>query len=132
MLIFFTTLALVIFSSLMYYAERGTYDVDVRAWKRLVGFECNVSVKVLEPEEWAVATDARSNYTTAANKWLDQLLRTELAGSECETSDMNDLSRDFTCIYAYGFGYETEAQLEYSGSVIQYVTRKGPCHALYE
>ena len=46
MLIFFTLLAMVIFSSLMYYSERGEYDDNLGVWLRLKYWECPVVLKV--------------------------------------------------------------------------------------
>jgi len=45
MLVFFTSIALIIFSSLMYYAERGTYNDEFGIWMRLYLYECEVVVK---------------------------------------------------------------------------------------
>ncbi|QDZ25179.1 voltage-gated ion channel protein [Chloropicon primus] len=50
MLIFFTSIATIIFSSLMYYFERGTYDHDLGVWKRLLYYSCPVRVSVYEPD----------------------------------------------------------------------------------
>lgn len=49
MLVFFTSIATIIFSSLMYYSERGTYDHDIGVWKRLLYYNCPVTVTVEEP-----------------------------------------------------------------------------------
>jgi len=54
MLIFFTLLAMVIFSSLMYYAERGEYDKELGVWLRLQYYECPIVLKNDRPERsWA-------------------------------------------------------------------------------
>ena len=58
MLVFFTSIATIIFSSLMYYFERGTYDRDLGVWKRLLYYSCPVTVSVDEGE---VATNYPPN-----------------------------------------------------------------------
>lgn len=49
MLVFFTSIATIIFSSLMYYFERGSYDHDLGVWKRLLYYSCPITVTVSEP-----------------------------------------------------------------------------------
>jgi hypothetical protein len=44
MLVFFTTIAMIIFSSLIYYIERGTYNHDLRMWMRVYLHYCPVKV----------------------------------------------------------------------------------------
>ncbi|QDZ19344.1 ion transport protein [Chloropicon primus] len=40
MLIFFLSITTILYSSVLYYAERGTYDEEVDVWRRRVGFLC--------------------------------------------------------------------------------------------
>ena len=40
-LAFILIISLVMFSSLLYYAERGVYDAATSVWMRTVGFECD-------------------------------------------------------------------------------------------
>ena len=40
MLTFFLSITTVVYSSILYYAERGTYDEDLNVWRRKVGFMC--------------------------------------------------------------------------------------------
>ena len=40
MLTFFLSITTVVYSSILYYAERGTYDEDLKVWRRKVGFMC--------------------------------------------------------------------------------------------
>ncbi|KAK3270769.1 hypothetical protein CYMTET_20846 [Cymbomonas tetramitiformis] len=49
MLIFFTSIAMVLSSSLMYYAERGKYDEARGAWTRLSHYECRITVRTSAP-----------------------------------------------------------------------------------
>jgi len=45
MLVFFTSIAMILFSSLIYYAERGVYDEDLELWMRLDHYECPILVR---------------------------------------------------------------------------------------
>ena len=56
MLIFFTSLATILFSSLMYFAERGVYDSDLHAWMRVKYYECDTYVTTFP------AADMNSEY----------------------------------------------------------------------
>ena len=40
MLTFFLSITMIIYSSVLYYAERGTYDEGLQVWRRRVGFLC--------------------------------------------------------------------------------------------
>ena len=40
MLTFFLSITTIIFSSILYYAERGTYDDDLGVWRRRIGYIC--------------------------------------------------------------------------------------------
>ena len=40
MLTFFLSITMVLFSSILYYAERGTYDEELEVWRRRAGFLC--------------------------------------------------------------------------------------------
>lgn len=40
MLLFFVALVIISFSSILYYAERGTFDRELRVWKRPVSYYC--------------------------------------------------------------------------------------------
>lgn len=40
MLLFFVALVIILFSSLLYYAERGVFDRELRVWKRPANFYC--------------------------------------------------------------------------------------------
>ena len=49
MLVFFTSLATILFSSLMYYAERGVYDEELHAWMRIKYYECETYIATPNP-----------------------------------------------------------------------------------
>ncbi|CAG9465223.1 unnamed protein product [Pedinophyceae sp. YPF-701] len=50
MLIFFVSLGTVLFSSLIYYAERGKYDAEMRMWKRRFAYQCDITVQLAGSE----------------------------------------------------------------------------------
>jgi len=72
MLVFFTTIAMIIFSSLMYYVERGTYNEELKLWMRVYLFYCDTLVDVTD----GPAVKDPSNYTLSSGmdepcKWVD-------------------------------------------------------------
>lgn len=133
MLIFFTSLALIIFSSLMYYAERGTFDPALGVWKRLIEYECQLAVDVLQPPE---ADVDRDSYFNASQGWLEDLPYNELLGSRCRLDDRAGNatagSQNFFCMYAYRYKYEGTGVALYEGVDVYYKTRKANCMEFYE
>ena len=72
MLVFFTTIAMIIFSSLIYYVERGVYNEELRMWMRIYIYYCEVKV----PFDVGPAIKHPSNYTldsgmTEPCNWVD-------------------------------------------------------------
>lgn len=53
MLVFFTCLGVVFFSSLLYYAERGVYDGELGVWKRVAYYQCPVWLKRDAPNKFS-------------------------------------------------------------------------------
>mmetsp|Transcript_5774 Transcript_5774/g.6637 ORF Transcript_5774/g.6637 Transcript_5774/m.6637 type:complete len:518 (-) Transcript_5774:12-1565(-) len=49
MLVFFTSIAMIVFSSLMYYAERGVFDEEIGAWMRIDYYMCRILVSTDPP-----------------------------------------------------------------------------------
>ena len=79
MLVFFTSIATIIFSSLIYYVERGKWNDDLKMWMREYYYYCPVKADastgpaVKGPTPWTLAT---SNWTLDSGlaepcKWID-------------------------------------------------------------
>eukprot|EP00241_Pyramimonas_parkeae_P001065 CAMPEP_0114249908 /NCGR_PEP_ID=MMETSP0058-20121206/14412_1 /TAXON_ID=36894 /ORGANISM="Pyramimonas parkeae, CCMP726" /LENGTH=571 /DNA_ID=CAMNT_0001363523 /DNA_START=484 /DNA_END=2199 /DNA_ORIENTATION=+ len=45
MLVFFTSIAMIVFSSLIYYAERGIYDEELKMWMRVHHWQCQILIR---------------------------------------------------------------------------------------
>jgi len=139
MLIFFTALAVVIFSSLMYYAERGSYDDDLSVWQRLVEYQCSVSVTVIDPS-LAEIPDGKTHktaidtvgYYDAAELWLQQLMETDLAGASCESIALSRTSSELSCFLRYSYIYASESSADFEGHTIFYSSEKTNCQPVYE
>ena len=74
MLVFFTSLATILFSSLMYYAERGVYDEDLHAWMRIKYYECETFIRAQPPAEMGPAYLVHSgvaDYNNGYCKYLE-------------------------------------------------------------
>mmetsp|Transcript_24479 Transcript_24479/g.68072 ORF Transcript_24479/g.68072 Transcript_24479/m.68072 type:complete len:592 (-) Transcript_24479:903-2678(-) len=153
MLIFFTSLALTIFSSLMYYAERGEYDQDLGVWKRVLEYICDVDITVLPPAGEAVQVNATGGedvletYYDSAADWLMQLGENELHGSDCRSSSSLRFLRDdgngtaanveplelsFSCYFPYRYRYDTNETTEFDGLTISYRSQKQNCVPIFE
>ena len=158
MLIFFTSLALIIFSSLMYYAERGTYDENLGVYRRILEYICEVDVEVLHPDTAKPvemiaagnATDAEEQYLASAADWLLQLEDNELQGSDCRRADAEHtgpvrgrqnltqafaddvLGRSFVCFYPYNYNYEALESETFEDVKITYRSRKHDCSPMFE
>ena len=95
MLVFFTSIAMIIFSSLMYYVERGTYNEDLKMWMRVYVYYCDVKV----PADVGPAIKHPSNYTLDSGmsepcRWVDP--------STYDNSTINYPSEAlFSCPYQY-------------------------------
>lgn len=141
MLIFFTALAVIIFSSLMHYAERGVYDSDMSVWRRLVEYQCSMTLTVINPalahvehqdskiQEGLVASDS---YYDRGERWLQQLMENELAGAACETIGESRTSMELTCTLQYIYAHARDSWVEYEGEIIFYSTEKSNCEPVYE
>ena len=124
MLIFFTSLALTIFSSLMYYAERGSFDEHLETWTRVREYKCELTVTVVETPS-AIESQA----------WLAELEETDLSGSGCESlgGPGNATQRNFTCDYEYRYRYEDSGNATVSDGVdIAYEVSKHDCIPMME
>ena len=124
MLIFFTSLALTIFSSLMYYAERGSFDEQLETWTRVREYKCELTVTVVES---ASAIDSQA--------WLAELEENELSGSACQPlgGPGNATQRNFTCDYQYRYRYEDSGNTTVSDGVdITYEVSKHDCIPMME
>lgn len=144
MLIFFTALAVIIFSSLMYYAERGTYDTDLHVWRRKLEYRCAVSVSVIDPtasqvteagneqSPTEVAVQDTAAYYDGGQQWLEQLMEKELAGAFCERVELQRRSTQLSCPLQYGYEYEADARVDFEGRTLYYRTHKSNCQPVYE
>lgn len=103
MLIFFTTIAMIIFSSLMYYVERGVYNKDLKMWMRVYLYYCDVKVGasvgpaiknpsnytldsgLVEPCTWVDPTTYDKNYINYPSEALFRCPFTYKKTSACTT-----------------------------------------------
>ena len=77
----------IIFSSIMYYLERGTFDKDLGIWKRLLYYECPVTVKTTEEMS------------------LDYVPNSYVADTPCRLQErIDNFTAVFTCPYQYPKG----------------------------
>ncbi len=115
MLVFFTSIATIIFSSLMYYVERGKWNDDLKMWMREYYYYCPVKADastgpaVKGPTPWTLAT---SNWTLDSGlaepcKWIDPA--TYAPGEASYPSEAW-----FSCPYSYKKSGECETVYEQS------------------
>jgi hypothetical protein len=115
MLVFFTSIATIIFSSLIYYVERGKWNDDLKMWMREYYYYCPVKADastgpaVKGPTPWTLAT---SNWTLDSGlaepcKWIDPA--TYAPGEASYPSEAW-----FSCPYSYKKNGECETVYEQS------------------
>lgn len=98
MLIFFTSLAMIVFSSLIYYAERGVWNEDLELWMRELLYMCRIDVNVADAAGLAPADFPVSSWVPHSG--LDQacyLLDPQPAGVAAERVA-------FMCPYSFDRG----------------------------
>ena len=89
MLIFFTSIATIIFSSVMYYLERGTYDSELGLWKRLLYYDCPVTIH-------------RPGATWESGYLDDFLPNSYMEGYECRLLErIDEHTARYSCPYLY-------------------------------
>ena len=114
MLVFFTSIATIIFSSLIYYVERGRWNADLKMWMREYYYYCPVKAgasdgpSVKGPSPWTLVT---SNWTLDSGlnepcKWIDP------ATYGSDTSYPSEAW--FSCPYSYKKTSECETVYEQS------------------
>jgi len=94
MLVFFTTIAMIIFSSLVYYVERGVYNEEMRMWMRVYLYYC----ETLADATVGPLVKHPDNYTLPSGmdepcKWIDP--------STYDASVNYPAEALFTCPYTY-------------------------------
>ena len=95
MLVFFTSIATVIFSSLIYYVERGQWNEELEMWMRLYLYYCpvkagaDVGPAVKDPSNWTLDSGLKEPC-----KWVDP--------ATYDAASVNYPSEAlFTCPYTY-------------------------------